>query len=63
MLVLSRGEGETIHVGDDVTITVVKIRRDSVRIGIDAPPSTVILRSEIRDDGRDRTERPAADAD
>jgi len=37
MLVLSRGRNETITIGDDVTITVVDIRGDKVRLGITAP--------------------------
>ena len=37
MLVLSRRVGESVVVGDDVTITVLEVRGDVVRVGIDAP--------------------------
>ena len=47
MLVLSRRPGETIRVGDDITITVTGVNGNQVRIGIDAPKDKVILREEI----------------
>ncbi|MDR2345219.1 MAG: carbon storage regulator [Planctomycetaceae bacterium] len=47
MLVLSRKEGERIKIGDDVFVTVVHITKDKVRIGIEAPLNTVILRDEL----------------
>lgn len=49
MLVLSRKVDERIQVGDDVTITIVRIGPVSVRIGIDAPPHMNILRTELAD--------------
>ena len=47
MLVLSRKAGERILVGDDVSITVVRIGPNSVRIGIEAPRSMNIVREEL----------------
>jgi carbon storage regulator len=47
MLVLSRKRDDVILIGDDVRITVVKIDRNSVRLGIEAPGSTSILRQEL----------------
>lgn len=47
MLVLSRKVGERIYVGDDVTITLVRIGPDKARIGIDAPDSVPIHREEV----------------
>ena len=47
MLVLSRRVGETITIGDDVRITVLEVRSDGVRIGIDAPRSVAVHRAEI----------------
>lgn len=51
MLVLTRKENETIHIGDDVTITVVRFSRNnkepSVRIGIDAPRGVNVWRGEL----------------
>jgi carbon storage regulator CsrA len=47
MLVLSRKVDERIQIGDNITITVVQVRGNSVRIAIDAPKSVRILRSEL----------------
>ena len=47
MLILSRKQGETIQVGDDITLTVVRIGPNTVRIGIDAPSDMNIVRSEL----------------
>lgn len=48
MLVLSRKPGETIHIGDNITITVVRIGPNTVRLGIEAPRDMNIVRSELR---------------
>jgi len=47
MLVLSRKPGERIRIGDDVTLTIVRIGPNSVRLGIDAPRSMSIVREEL----------------
>ncbi len=47
MLVLSRRLNESIVVGNDIVITVLEIRGDQVRIGIDAPRSVTVHRQEI----------------
>ncbi|TIC85966.1 carbon storage regulator CsrA [Nocardioides sp. GY 10113] len=47
MLVLSRRVGESVVIGDDVTLTVLEVRGDVVRIGIDAPRSVRINRAEL----------------
>ncbi len=47
MLVLSRNVRETINIGNDITITVVRITGDNVRIGIEAPKDLPILREEL----------------
>lgn len=47
MLVLSRKESETICLGDDIKITVVRVNKDRVRIGIDAPADVHVLRGEL----------------
>jgi carbon storage regulator len=47
VLVLSRRVGESVVVGDDVTITVLEIRGDVVRVGIDAPRSVAVHRAEL----------------
>lgn len=47
MLILSRKNSESILIGDDITIMVVDIRGDKVRLGIEAPKETPIHRSEV----------------
>ena len=47
MLVLSRKKNERIVIGDNVVITVVDIRGDRVRLGIEAPQEIPIHRSEV----------------
>jgi carbon storage regulator len=47
MLILSRKAGQTLHVGDDVVITVVKTSRNKVSLGIEAPEDVQILRGEL----------------
>lgn len=49
MLVLSRHRDEEIVIGDNVTITVVDIRGDKVRLGINAPQSVPVHRREVYD--------------
>jgi carbon storage regulator len=47
MLVLSRHRDESIMIGDDVVVTIVDIRGDKVRLGIDAPQDIPVHRQEI----------------
>ncbi len=47
MLVLSRHRDESIIIGDNVVITVVDIRGDKVRLGIDAPQDIPVHRREV----------------
>ena len=49
MLVLSRQSDETIIIGDNIRITIVEVRGDKVRIGIDAPRDVTVHRQEIYD--------------
>ncbi len=49
MLVLSRTRDETIMIGDDVEITIVDIRGDKVRLGINAPSHVPVHRKEVYD--------------
>lgn len=48
MLVLSRKTGQQIHIGPDITISILEIGGKFVRIGIDAPESVCILRGEVK---------------
>ena len=50
MLVLSRKVGEKIWIGDQISVTVVRISGGGVRIGIDAPPELPVVREELRDE-------------
>lgn len=49
MLVLSRRAGESLKIGDDVTITVLGIKGNQIRIAIDAPREIAVHREEIYD--------------
>lgn len=47
MLILTRRVGETLMVGDDVTITVLGVKGNQVRIGVNAPKDVAVHREEI----------------
>lgn len=49
MLVLSRKKDEKIVIGDNITLMVIEIRGDKVRLGIDAPRDVTVHREEIYD--------------
>jgi len=49
MLVLSRRVGERIFIGDDISVTVVRVAQGIVRIGVEAPQELSIVREEIKD--------------
>ena len=49
MLVLTRRRGEDIRIGSDITVSVLAIQGNRVRIGIDAPSGYHILRGELSD--------------
>lgn len=59
MLVLSRKLGEKIVIGDNIVVTVVKIDRNQIRIGIEAPGDVPVFREEILPG---RTVRPTEEA-
>src|SRR4029077_5120447 len=61
MLVLSRQRDETIMIGDDIEVTVVDIRGDKIRLGINAPQQVPVHRKEVYDAIR-RENRPAPQA-
>jgi carbon storage regulator len=49
MLILSRKTNEKIMIGDDISITVIDIRGDQVRVGVDAPKQVKVYRQEVFD--------------
>lgn len=50
MLVLSRKKDETIRLGNDIEIKVVRVSGNRVRLAIDAPPDVKVLRGELQDE-------------
>ena len=56
MLVLSRKKNESIVINNDITVTVVEIRGDKVRLGIVAPKSVPVHRQEVFDAIHGKTE-------
>lgn len=47
MLILSRKTDQTIKIGDDITITIIDIHGDQVKIGVDAPRDVKVFRQEV----------------
>lgn len=47
MLILTRRVGETLMIGDEVTVTVLGVKGNQVRIGVNAPKSVSVHREEI----------------
>lgn len=62
MLVLSRKKNESIVINNDITIVVVEIRGDKVRLGVEAPKEVPVHRREVYDAIK-RTELDRADLD
>ncbi len=48
MLVLLRYAGQSIHIGDDITVTILGERHGGIRVGIDAPSKVKIMREELK---------------
>lgn len=47
MLILTRRSGETINIGNDITVTVLSIKGNQVRIGVNAPKDMAVHREEV----------------
>ncbi len=47
MLILTRRIGETVMIGDDIAITVLRVKGNQVRLGVDAPKTVSVQRQEI----------------
>lgn len=59
MLVLTRKTDESIMIGDDIKITIVEVRGEQVKIGIDAPRSISVHREEVYQEIRRENQRAA----
>jgi len=57
MLVIGRKKGESLLIGDDVEITIIKIENGSVKIAINAPREISILRKELYKEVTDENQR------
>jgi carbon storage regulator len=60
VLIVTRRPTQTLTIGSDITITVVEIRGRQVRIGVQAPRATAVLRAEVVEKAKARRE-PEAD--
>jgi carbon storage regulator CsrA len=49
MLILTRKIGETVCIGEDVTVTVLGVKGNQVRLGVNAPKTTIVHREEVFD--------------
>jgi carbon storage regulator len=59
MLILTRRVGETLRIGDDISVQVLEVRGDQVRLGVAAPKSVAVHREEVFQ--RIAREEPAAE--
>ena len=57
MLVLSRYKDQSIYIGDDIVVTVVDVRGDRIRLGVEAPPNVPVHRQEIYEEIHGRKDR------
>ena len=66
MLILTRRVGETLMVGDEITVTVLGVKGNQVRIGVNAPRDVAVHREEIYNrihDGDEASSKPEQDGE
>jgi carbon storage regulator len=63
MLILTRRVGETVMIGNDVTVTVLGVKGNQVRVGINAPKSVAVHREEIYERIKREQEGDSGEAD
>lgn len=61
MLVLTRKNGESIKIGDDIEITIVSSKGDQVKIGIQAPKNVEVYRKEIYEQIQEENQKASMD--
>lgn len=62
MLILSRKINEKVVIGEDITVSIIEIRGDQVRIGIDAPKKVKVFRQEVFDAIKEENKAASASA-
>ena len=66
MLILTRRVGETLMIGDDISVRVLGVKGGQVRVGVNAPRDVIVHREEIyeriRDEDNDEEDRPISKA-
>lgn len=59
MLVLTRKPDEQIRIGDDIVITIVRVKGNTIRVGVEAPKGVRVIRGEL--EGKPKTGAPASE--
>jgi len=59
MLILTRKIGETVLIGENIRIKVIQVRGKQVRLGIEAPPDLLVLRTEEKSDSEKKPKVPS----
>ena len=63
MLVITRKKGESVHIGNEIVVTICDIDRGKVRVGIEAPKTILIMRKELLDADHRQAKATSDDSD